>query len=73
MVIDFDSPEFESQQYKERRKVTLREDGEEVEFVTKEFEGYGYKGPRKTHNQRKTGAQLFPEHSQIYLHSAAIP
>ena len=41
MQVDFDSPEFESQQYKEKRKVTLQEDGEEVELVTKEFEGYG--------------------------------
>lgn len=41
LLVDYDSPAFESQQYKEKRRETVREEGEEVELVTKEFEDQG--------------------------------
>ena len=47
----------------------MHEDGEEVELVTKEYEDkyQSFRGPRKTHAHRKTGAQLFPDNGQIAI------
>ena len=60
--VDFDSPEFDNWKYKEKKRVTVYEDDEQIEYLTKEFNEHWH---WLTAANRKTGAMLFPDRSKI--------
>lgn len=51
--------------------MTIQNSEEEIEVVTKEYnDPHIAMANRKTHINRKTGAQLYPEHSKAPAHGS---